>query len=277
MNNTIKRSLSGLVFLAIMTGGLLWNPVIFALLMVFCIVVMMHEFLTISTGKSLNIPSILSILTGVTLFSSIFLFKGYGFESGILFASLIPAAAMGASFLYNKEIKASYTSTGFHYSAILYVALPFALMNFIVFDDSNIFAPKLLLAMFILLWSSDVGAYVFGMTIGQKYGKKLFPSISPKKSWAGFWGGITSTLLAGYIIYYLDFTPISLIHIIAISLIINILGVLGDLVESQFKRNFGVKDSGNIMPGHGGLLDRFDGALLSFPVALAYLKLFALI
>ena len=112
---------------------------------------------------------------------------------------------------------------------------------------------------------------------GQKNGHKLFPSISPKKSWEGFFGGLFCALIFAIIIYYTGLIDIALIHTILIALIINLFGVLGDLAESQFKRNFGVKDSGSLMPGHGGLLDRFDGALLSFPVAVMYIKLFSLI
>lgn len=128
----------------------------------------------------------------------------------------------------------------------------------------------------IILWSSDVGAYIFGMTFGQKHGHKLFPSISPKKSWEGYWGSLFTSLLAGYLLYRFSLLPTGIAHALVIALIINIFGTLGDLAESQLKRHFGVKDAGKIMPGHGGLLDRFDGAILSFPVAIAYLMIFVL-
>jgi phosphatidate cytidylyltransferase len=140
-----------------------------------------------------------------------------------------------------------------------------------VFNGNGDFNGKLLLAFFAIVWGSDVGAYLFGITLGQKYGKKLFPSISPKKSWEGYWGGLLLSLAAGYALYALNFIQYELIHVIIISLIINVTSTFGDLAESQLKRNFGVKDSGKIMPGHGGLLDRFDGALFAFPATVAYI------
>ena len=112
---------------------------------------------------------------------------------------------------------------------------------------------------------------------GKKGDISSIPKYLQKKSWEGFFGGLFTTIIAGAVLLYTGLFALPLIHILAISLIVFLFGVLGDLAESLFKRNFGVKDSGNIMPGHGGLLDRFDGALLAFPAAIAYIKLFALI
>jgi phosphatidate cytidylyltransferase len=166
--------------------------------------------------------------------------------------------------------------------AVAYIALPVALWSYAVssehpFTSSN-YDGHLLLGCFIILWSCDVGAYIFGVLFGRHGRHKLFPSLSPKKSWEGFVGGMFSAMLAGYLMYLYMFpcnpcSDISLFHAIILSLIICLFGTLGDLVESQFKRSLGIKDSGKIMPGHGGLLDRFDAALLSIPMALFYLKL----
>jgi phosphatidate cytidylyltransferase len=122
-----------------------------------------------------------------------------------------------------------------------------------------------------------VGAYVSGMLFGQNGKHKLFPSISPKKSWEGFIGGLLIALVTGYVLWLVDMLPYALVHVLVISLLIAVFGVFGDLVESMLKRSVGVKDSGHIMPGHGGLLDRFDAALFALPVTLFYMKIFSLL
>jgi phosphatidate cytidylyltransferase len=125
----------------------------------------------------------------------------------------------------------------------------------------------------VIIWGSDVGAYLFGITLGQKYGKKLFPSISPKKSWIGFWGGLFMAVALAVGLHYLELLPFELRHCIVMSVLLNVTGVYGDLIESQWKRHYEVKDSGNIIPGHGGLLDRFDSALIAIPIGIIYLVL----
>ena len=114
---------------------------------------------------------------------------------------------------------------------------------------------------------------MFGITLGQKYGKKLFPSISPKKSWIGFWGGLFAAVAVAVILHYAGLFKFDLIHCIIMSLLLSVTGVYGDLIESQWKRHYEVKDSGNIIPGHGGLLDRFDSALIAIPIGIIYLVL----
>ena len=116
-----------------------------------------------------------------------------------------------------------------------------------------------------------MGAYLFGITLGQKYGKKLFPSISPKKSWIGFWGGVFTSVLVAVVLHNVGLFQLDIIHCIVIAVLLCITGVYGDLIESQWKRHYNVKDSGNIIPGHGGLLDRFDSALIAIPMGVIYL------
>ena len=128
----------------------------------------------------------------------------------------------------------------------------------------------------IIIWSSDVGAYLSGMAFGQKHGHKLFPSISPKKTWEGYFGGLVLALAAGWCIGYFSLVDFPWYHCLALAVLINVTSTVGDLAESQLKRNFGVKDAGRIMPGHGGLLVRFDGALLAFPATVLYIVLFGL-
>ena len=164
------------------------------------------------------------------------------------------------------------------YTAIIYIAVPWSVINFAAFDAAGQFNGKLILSFLAIIWGTDVGGYLFGITLGQKYGKKLFPSISPKKSWIGFWGGMLMAIGVSVALYYVGIFPMStgnqrcdLIHCIIIAIIIDCAGVYGDLIESQWKRHYNVKDSGNIIPGHGGLLDRFDSALIAIPIGIIYL------
>lgn len=282
MNNTIVRSLSGAIFLIIMTGSLLWNPVVFGIIMLLAVVVMMWEYLTISLSGEFQKGKILSVITGITLFVLLFLDSAYGIDNRYHYLTVLPAALLLSSFIFERDKKGEVISEGyerafFTVTAIVYIALPFALAVTTLFDADYSYNPNMLLSLFILLWSSDVGAYVFGMTFGQKNGHKLCPAISPKKSWEGFWGGVGTTITSALIIHLTGLLSIGLVHILIVAVIVSVFGVLGDLAESLFKRNFAVKDSGRILPGHGGLLDRFDGALIAFPVAIAYLRFFCLI
>lgn len=276
MNNTLVRAVSGTVFLIIMTGGIILHPVIYCLLMLLAIIVMNKEYISIAFPGKLNISSILTIVTSVILFLTMFAIAGYGFSPKILYFNLLGFVSIFISSLYSKSVTEHKPDGASLIGSVLYISLPFSIMNFAVFDTNYHYDYSLLLSFFFILWSSDVGAYVFGMSFGQKNGHKLFPSISPKKSWEGFFGGLAAAILTGLLIHSINFWDINLLNSIIIGLIINIFGVFGDLTESMFKRKYGVKDSGNIMPGHGGLLDRFDGALLAFPAALAYLEILKL-
>lgn len=258
-----------------MLGALLFSPILFYIVFSFIIAVMMGEYFHISMGKSYLFLKILTIITGVLIFTGLFLIKGYGMESKFMFLLTIPIATIFITLLYDRKNE-NFNKYPYLLSGLIYIAIPFSLTPFIVFNSSAVFSGLTILSFFIILWSSDVGAYIFGMTFGQKHGHKLFPSISPKKSWEGYIGSVFTSLLAGFLISYFGLIQIEMIHSIIISLIINIFGTFGDLVESQLKRNFAVKDSGKIMPGHGGLLDRFDGALLSFPVAITYIMIVGL-
>lgn len=159
---------------------------------------------------------------------------------------------------------------------LLYIALPFALLNFIVINGPSYamtYNPKILLGILFLVWSNDTGAYLFGVSIGKH---KMFPRISPKKSWEGFAGGLLVTLLVAWVIA-LFFHEVGLRHWLVIGVIASIMGVFGDLVESMLKRSIGVKDSGKFLPGHGGLLDRFDALIMVIPMVYAYLEVMMII
>ena len=277
MRNFLTRTASAIVFAALFLAGLLWHPIAFGVIFSFVIAVMSFEYLRITLGKSEIVAQVISVFTNLLLFALFFLMEGYGLNPKWLLTLPVLISLIILSALYCKD-ENGYKFLPFALTSIIYISLPFALTNFIVFGSNGEFNGLILLCIMIIIWASDVGAYLFGIAFGQKNGHKLFPSISPKKSWEGYWGGLLLSLAAGYALYALNFIQYELIHVIIISLIINVTSTFGDLAESQLKRNFGVKDSGKIMPGHGGLLDRFDSCMaVTIVLALmnTYFPLFA--
>lgn len=270
MNNFIKRTISGIGFVAIMLAALLTNKYIFGTIMLLSLIIMMREFLRMTCGKNYWFSQILSILAGATLFTLIFLFKGFNFPGRLVILAFVPVFVLMINSLYVKN-KTRFDKFSNLYAVLIYIAVPWSLLNFAVFNSTGEFNGVLLLCFFAIIWGTDVGAYMFGITLGQKYGKKLFPSISPKKSWIGFWGGIFMAVAVAVILHYLGIFCFDLIHCISIALLLSVTGVYGDLIESQWKRHYDVKDSGSIIPGHGGLLDRFDSALIAIPIGIIYL------
>lgn len=277
MNNFLKRTLSGIGFGVIMLSALLTNRYVYGAVMLFALIVMMWEFLRMTCGKEYKYSQILSIIAGVTLFTLVYLYKGFHFPGRLVILAFVPVFILMINSLYVKD-KSCFDKFANLYTAIIYVAVPWSLLNFAVFSPDGGFSGRLLLCFFIIIWGSDVGAYIFGMALGQKYGKKLFPSISPKKSWIGFWGGFFMAVLLSVVLYYTGIFPVAgknisfnLINCMCMAALLNVAGVYGDLIESQWKRHYNVKDSGNLIPGHGGLLDRFDSALIAIPVGIIYL------
>ena len=260
-----------------MLAALLTNKFIFGAVMLFALVVMMWEFLRMTCGKEYRYSQLLSIFAGATLFTLVWLFKGFSFPGRLVILAFVPVFILMINSLYVKD-KSRFNKFANLYTAIIYIAVPWSVINFAAFDPAGEFNGMLLLSFFAIIWGSDVGAYLFGITLGQKYGKKLFPSISPKKSWIGFWGGMFMAITISVILYFTGIFPLTsgrhtfdLVHCIAIAILLNVAGVYGDLIESQWKRHYDVKDSGNIIPGHGGLLDRFDSALIAIPIGIIYL------
>lgn len=277
MNNLVKRTISGVGFAVVMLAALLTNKIVFGVIMLFALIVMMREFLRMTCGEDYKYSQILSILSGAILFSLVFLYKGYRFPGKLVILAFVPAFILMVNSLYVKD-KSRFDKFANLYTAILYIAVPWSLLNFAAFNSCGDFNGSLLLCFFCIIWGSDVGAYIFGMAFGQKYGKKLFPSISPKKSWIGFWGGMFLAVAVSVTLYYIGLFPmkgdrtfLDLLHCIAIAVLLDVAGVYGDLIESQWKRHYNVKDSGSLIPGHGGLLDRFDSALIAIPIGIIYL------
>ena len=253
-----------------MLAAFLTNKYIFGAVMLFSLVVMMWEFLQMTCGKNYRYSQILSILSGATLFILTYLYKGFNFPGRLVILAFVPMFILMINSLYLKD-KSRFGTFANLYASLIYIAVPWSLLNFAVFNSEGEFNGILLLSFFVIIWGSDVGAYLFGMSLGQRYGKKLFPSISPKKSWIGFWGGLFTAVLVAVLLNLAGIFTFKMIHCIAMAVLLCITGVYGDLIESQWKRHYDVKDSGSIIPGHGGLLDRFDSALIAIPIGIIYL------
>ncbi len=171
--------------------------------------------------------------------------------------------------LYKKTDKKPFTGVAYTYLGIFYVAVPFSLLNLAVFSVDAVYHYEILVGCILILWASDTGAYFAGTRFGKT---KLFERVSPKKSWEGFIGGAFSALIVAFVIsnYFLVLDDWKWLVIAGI---IIIAGTYGDLIESLFKRSIEIKDSGSVLPGHGGFMDRFDGLLLSAPFITAFLKI----
>ena len=270
MNNFVKRTLSGIGFAAVMLAALLTNKFVFGFVMLLSLVVMMREFLRMTCGSEYRYSQALSILAGATLFSLVFLYKGFNLPGRFVMLAMVPVFALMITSLYLKDKKDFHKFANL-YTSILYIAIPWTLFNFAAFNAEGQFSGILLLSFFGIVWASDVGAYLFGITLGQKYGKKLFPSISPKKSWIGFWGGVFTAVVVAVLLHKFEILHFSMLHSMILAVLINVASVYGDLIESQWKRHYNIKDSSNLIPGHGGLLDRFDSALVAIPTGVIYL------
>ncbi len=277
MTNTIIRTISGAGFVAVTLGCLLFSPYLYAGFVVIIMILMMSEFYTMAMGKEqYKFSRFLACLAGVILFGLVFAFAHFGLNVKFVSLSIIPMMIVMINSLLVKD-KTEFGKFAFIYTGLLYIAIPLALSNLIAFRHGE-FSGILLICFFITIWCSDSGAYVIGLLFGQKPGsKKLSPKISPKKSWAGFWGGMAFASLATIILHFCGLLNIPVIHCIILGIIMHTSGVFGDLFESMWKRFFTVKDSGNIIPGHGGILDRFDSTLFAVPFGAIYLALFNLL
>ena len=171
--------------------------------------------------------------------------------------------------LYRKK-ENPFANIAYTLLGVIYVALPFALLIYLALQNGvEQFRPDIVMGLFIMIWINDTGAYLVGVNFGKN---RLFERISPKKSWEGSIGGGIATLLAAWACSYFS-QELNLVLWLSVGLIIAVVGGLGDLVESLFKRSINVKDSGSILPGHGGLLDRFDAILIVAPMVFVFLEI----
>ena len=271
MNNLIKRSLTGLLFVVILTGSVIISPYTFGILFLAISLMGTYEFYrSFLIDGEVYPQKIASLVIGGAIFI-IFFLEASGFFPYKYLALLFLVFPV----LFFVELYRKYPNPlgnlAYSVAGIIYVAVPFAILNYIVFGTSHNhhYQPLMLMALFVLIWTNDTGAYIVGMTIGKHH---MIPRISPKKTWEGTIGGIIFTLLVAYLLAS-HFPGLSKVQVLGFALITCISSIFGDLIESLLKRSVGIKDSGNILPGHGGILDRFDSLLVAAPTIFVYLQL----
>lgn len=277
MNNFTVRSISAFVYLVIMVGGILIAPV-FPFLVAFMIVWTMHEFYRMAYGNNRDflLQRMLAVFTALLMFA-IITFTTVGLVPGKLVASaMLPVIAIMVSPVWLKD-HSKHSTISHIYTGLICIGLPISMLPMLTLKTGE-HDGFLLLGILFVIWVSDVGAYVLGSLLGQRPGAwKLAPAISPKKSWWGFAGAVISGMLFAVLLHYIGIFKFSVDHCLGLGALTSGCAVLGDLVESMFKRAFGVKDSGKIMPGHGGLYDRIDSAIVAIPAAAVYLEIFGLL
>lgn len=250
---------------------------VFPFLMLLIMFGMLHEFFEISVGKGeLVKEKVFGYVTGLLFFVLIYCVYAFGMKFRFVTLVLLPITAMLTSFIFEKD-HSRIDKLAFLFYGLLYISLPIGLIPLLVFYKGA-YDGYMLLSLFILIWMSDIGAYCIGSLLGQRPGaKKLAPSISPKKSWWGVAGGALFCAAAAVALHFMGWLPFRLIHCILLSFVVCFGDVVGDLAESVWKRHFGVKDSGNCIPGHGGFLDRFDSSIIAIPLGGIYMAIFALL
>lgn len=275
MNNLLKRTIFGALFVLIMFCSIYFCRYGFLVISLFILSGMMKEFYQMTMGERYKYSRGLAIAAGLIFFCIAYLCRGCGLSQKAYVISMLPVFVVMINSLYVKD-KSEFGKFANVYTGILYIAVPLSTMNILVFSSGS-YSGILLLCFFGLIWASDIGAYGFGVTLGQRFGKKLFPEVSPKKSWIGFYGGLLTAVLLSMIFYWIGIFDYEWYHCVGLAVVMNIMGVYGDLIESQWKRYYLIKDSGNAIPGHGGLLDRFDSSLLAIPSGIIYLSIFNLL
>lgn len=274
MNNLTLRTITGIAFVLVIVASLMLKPLLFGAVFLTVMLFSLDEFYNISMGDEYPAQRRLALLTSTVFFITVYSHVRYGISISWLCLSFLLLLTIGISFIFlTREERVNLEKLPLVYTGLAYIALPIGLSPFLVYR-CGYFDGKLLLAFFVLIWISDIGAYCLGSIFGQKENsRKLAPSISPKKSWVGFWSGILFSIIASVVLYYTGLLPFKLVQCVSLAIIISVSGVCGDLFESVWKRHYGVKDSGNCIPGHGGMLDRFDSSFFAVPIACIYLTL----
>lgn len=272
MKNFIQRAITGLIFVAVLIGCIVGGPLSFGLL--FCLISALAtaEFCNLmNQQEGVKINRNICVLGSAALFLCFFYYGMNPAETGIFIPYLIIIIYLMISELYLKK-EHPLNSWAYAMFSQAYVGLPFALLNVLAFqsigtESMSQYLYILPLSIFIFNWVNDTGAYCTGMLLGKH---PLFKRISPKKSWEGSIGGATFCVAASFALAHF-FPILTTATWIGLALTVVVFGTWGDLTESLMKRQLGIKDSGNILPGHGGILDRFDSSIMAIPAAVVYL------
>jgi len=270
MNETLTRSLSGLVYITILISAIFLsdNGYLFASLMFIFAGISSWEFnslLKVNNFRSYFQLVIIAYFTYLAI-------TGGTHSSSIIFLILAIGTSIAHLFLTNnlfKLKKISKNSTLRQQLPLLYILIPFSLLTLIPSIVNNTYNPYIIFGILIIIWSNDTFAYLIGKNFGKR---KLFEKVSPKKTIEGFIGGMIFGIISALIITYTT-SSLSILHWIVLSIIISIFGTIGDLVASKFKREANIKDSSNLIPGHGGFLDRLDSLIFVSSFVYLYLQL----
>lgn len=274
MKNFILRVITGAAYVAAIFAALFTTMpvffVVFGIIMLFAL----NEFYKNLKVKDITVDLVLSnaLAVGIYLLPIV---KFYSIEFPLLSIVIVLALALFAIELFRND-EQPFQRIAFSLCGIIYVCVPFSLLALYKVENSVdffcTFAPSsyMILLLFAFTWINDTFAYLTGMLLGKH---PLCPKISPKKTIEGFAGGCFFTIVCAAVIAYVYMEGMEL-HIIGLAVLIVIASTLGDMVESRFKRWVGVKDSGKMLPGHGGFLDRFDSVIFSIPIFFAYLQIF---
>ena len=274
MKNLIIRALTGIIFVVVLIRAIYIHPIFFLIL--FCIItgLTLWEFGgLVKHYENANLQRTVNVLGGVYLFIATFVYAN-GLTDGKIFLPylLFIMLTMIAELYYKAPNPIN--NWAFTLFAQVYCAGSFSILNFIGAEPGTpsvmSYTPLFIMAIFIFVWLDDTGAYLVGSLIGKH---KLFERISPKKSWEGFFGGLILSLASSQAFAW--FAPeINRMNWLGLAATVVLFGTWGDLIESLLKRTLGVKDSGNVLPGHGGMLDRFDSVMLAVPASYIYIELF---
>lgn len=276
MNNLLKRTIFGALYLVVMVFGIIWDRAIFTALFAFILMVGLREFYAMGLGRRYIVQQKIATLCAILAYLNLAYRCFFGGQIDLWWVPMLLMFAIPVSTVFVREFE-DFSSFGLIYAGLGYVALPIVLLP-LVMMDGEVFDGWLLLSFFIIIWASDVGAYCVGTLLGQNPdSRKLAPAISPKKSWWGVAGGVVLGIGASALLSYLTWMPFPMIHCLALGFLVSAAGITGDLFESMWKRHFHVKDSGSLIPGHGGMLDRIDSSLVAIPLAYVYLLAFSLI
>jgi phosphatidate cytidylyltransferase len=260
----LQRAITGAIFVAVIVAAIIFKSWIFHIVFALVGLVGLNEFYGLFKKSSSYPHATLGIIFGFLIYSSgiavLYYPEAITYLVGFIFFSFTTIAVAE---LYRKK-KTPFENIGITLFGLFYLIFPVLLLNYIIEFDTETFEITNfwpVLTLFILVWCSDTFAYL----VGRQFGKhKLFERISPKKSWEGFFGGLVFSVIGGILIAY--FTEQPYYQYIIYGIVISTFGTIGDLVESLLKRSLNIKDSGSILPGHGGILDRFDAVLFVIPI-----------
>lgn len=275
MNNMLLRALTGAVFVMVLVGGILYSPLSFVGLFALITALTVWEFSTnVNRHAGASVNRIINTVAAVYLFMAMAGYCADYVPSRAFIPYLLSIVYLLVSELYLQKSD-PLKNWAYAFASQVYVALGFSLLSVLAFQYDALanvtrFEPVYPLSVFLFLWTSDTGAYLCGSMLHRYFPAKLFERISPNKSWVGsIGGGVLCLVVAAVLAHF--FPQLSLPAWLGLGLTVCVFGTWGDLVESLFKRQLGIKDSGNVLPGHGGMLDRFDSSLLAIPAAVIYL------